>query len=55
MDEARGEGDQPDEREENGNARNDFGVYEASLAPARCVLDLVEVVPVDTRDDGSEY
>ncbi|KAJ3566742.1 hypothetical protein NPX13_g7022 [Xylaria arbuscula] len=55
VDEARREGDQPDERKENGNAGNDFGVYETSLAPARRILHMVEVVPVDTRDDGSEH
>ena len=54
MDERAGEGEQPDDGEEDGQAGNDLGVDEAAQLPGRRALGVVEVLAGETCDDGRE-
>lgn len=49
------EGDQPDEREEDGYARDDLGVDEAAMTPARRMANQVQVLAIDACDNGSKH
>lgn len=55
VDEAAGEGEQPEQGEKDGQSGDDLGVNEAGELPGRLVVVChVEVVTGDTRDDGGE-
>lgn len=54
VDEAAGEGEQPEERQQDGNAGDDLGVDEPAQGPGRLPSAGVQVVSGDTCDDGSK-
>ena len=54
MHEGSAKGEEPDEREEDGNAGHDFGVDEPAQAPTVNSVHPVQVVSVDTGDDGGK-
>ena len=53
VDKGRGERDQPDEREENGDAGHHLGVDEAAEGP-RVGIGLVQELAIDAGDDGGK-
>lgn len=54
MGEATGEWEEPDDGEEDGESGYHFGVDETALVPAASVVDVVQVLAVDSGDDGAE-
>lgn len=54
MDEAAGEGEQPDDGEQDSKSSDDFGVDEAALRPSAGVADRVEIGAVESGDDGGK-
>ena len=54
VDEAAGEGEQPDYSEQDGQAGNDLGEDEAALVPGGGAVDGVEVVACEAGGDGGE-
>jgi len=54
VDEAAGEGEQPEEREKDGKASDDFSVDEACLFHGAGALDGMEVGAIDTSDDAGK-
>ncbi len=54
MDEAGGEGQEPEKGEQHGNRSNDFGVDEAALGPIVAVVGCIEVLAGKPSYDGCE-
>lgn len=54
MNKAAGEGKEPEEREENRDCSNYFGIDEAFLVPVADISDGVEVFTGDTDNDGGK-